>query len=259
MLAIRPIFPALALSVVLSACANGIPENETQTVKSLMPKPAEIAADAERRGDWQLAARNWHSAYDAAPDNREVALSLARSLRLSGTCGPAVSVLGGLLAKNPADADALLESAKCQLVSGRPEAAEQQLRATIAGVPESWEAETTLGVTLDRMGRHTEALAHHDRAAELVPDKPIVLSNKALSLALSDRLPDALALMRRAASMPTAPMRVRMNLAMLEAVSGHDDRALTIASQEALTDKSESLTLLRKIAEAAGKPGSARK
>lgn len=252
------VVPAFAVSLLVSACASQSPADDKASIRSLLPPAADIAADAERRGDWEIAARQWRAAYEAAPGDRTVALSLARSLRLSGSCGPAAGVVGDLLTRNPSDTDALLESAKCQLVSGRPEAAEQQLRAVIQGAPESWEAETTLAVVLDRVGRHVEAQAHHDRALELVPEKPIVLSNKALSLALSGRLPEALTLMRKAASMPASPMRVRMNLAMLEAVSGHGDRAVTIASQESMADKTENLQLLKKIAEASAGKGTAR-
>ncbi|MEW5728794.1 MAG: tetratricopeptide repeat protein [Pseudomonadota bacterium] len=245
---IRVAISVLALAVSLGGCVAG--GTDAGPVTSVLPKAPEMAADAERRGDWEAAARHWGQVVEADAANRDARLALARSLRLSGRCGPAAGAIAPLVTAGT-DAEALVESAKCHLVSGRPEGAVAQLRAALDLAPESWEAETTLGVTLDRIGRHAEALAHHDRALELVPDKAIVLSNRSLSLALAGRLPEALVLMRQAAAMPTAPSRVRLNLAVLEALSGQGDRALTIASQEVMDDKADKLRLLRRVADAA--------
>lgn len=244
----------VAVSVPLAACATGGPAGG-EGVASVMPKPLAMATDAESRGDWEGAARHWAKVVEADGANRDARLALSRALRLSGRCGPAATAVSPLLTAGPDDAEALVESAKCHLVSGRPEGALGQLTAAVDAAPESWEAETTLAVTLDRLGRHAEAQLHHDRALELVPDKPIVLSNKALSLAMAGRLPDSLDLMRRAAAVPGAPARVRLNLAVLEALSGRGDRALTIASQELIDGKPEKLDLLKRIADAASDTG----
>lgn len=243
-----PIVLAVGLCLWLGACA-GLSEEDVQSAESLMPGPIELAERAEARGDWSAAARHWRDAAGPSPD-RELRLAWARALRLSGSCGRAAGVLAPLLTAADADGTALIESAKCHLVSGRPEAAETQLRQALEAMPESWQAQSALGVTLDRTGRHTEAMRHHDRANALAPGKPILMSNKALSLALNGRLEEAVALMREAAAIPGATERVRMNLALLEAASGRGDRAATIASQEEIDDKTDELLLLRRIAEA---------
>lgn len=241
----------LATTLSLAACATGGQGPAGDGIASVMPKPLDMAVEAERRGDWEGAARYWAQLVDADASDRPARLALSRALRLTGRCGPATGAIAPLLTAGTGDAEALTESAKCHLVSGRPEGALAQLQAAVAAAPESWEAETTLAVTLDRLGRHAEAQSHHDRALELVPEKPIVLSNKALSLALAGRLSDALPLMRRAAAIPGAPSRVRLNLAVLEALSGQGDRAQTIASQELMDDKTEKLQLLKRMADAA--------
>lgn len=212
-----------------------------------------MAITAENRGDWVTAAQNWQNVVQAAPADRPARLSLARALRLSDRCGPATTALTPLLTSAGTDAGALVESAKCALVSGRPEAAEAQLRTAIVAAPDLWETWSTLAVSLDRQGRHDEAQQHHDRALALASDKPIVISNKALSLALAGRLNEGLALMRQAAAIPGAPSRVRINLAMLEAMSGSTDRASTILSQEVIADKTDTLVLVKRIAETAGR------
>lgn len=239
--------------LALAGCAGLQNSDETpnNSLGSVLPSANAQAADAERRGDWDAAARDWRAALDRQPDDRTIMLSLARALRLSGNCGQSMTVVGRMLTKATNDAEALVESAKCHLVSGRPEAAETQLVSAIELAPDSWEAETTLGVVYDSLGRFAEAQAHHDRALALAPDKSAVISNKALSLSLGGRLDEAVALMRRAAAQPDAPARVRMNLAMLEAMAGNGDRASTIAAQETIDAKTEKLGVLKRVADGA--------
>lgn len=246
-------FSIAALTLALSGCALDGAQGPNTDLASLLPPARDMAISAERRGDWTTAAQNWQSVVQSAPEDREARLSLARALRLTDRCGPATSALTPLLTNVEPDAGALVESAKCALVSGRPEAAEAQLRTALESAPELWEARSALAVTLDRQGRHEEAQVHHDQALILAPGKPIVISNKALSLALAGRLDEGVALMRQAAAIPGAPARVRINLAMLEAMSGSTDRASTILSQELITDKADTMGLVRRIAETSGR------
>lgn len=249
---IKQVTCILAAVLLLTACAAN-PETPA-SIAPLMPTQRDMASEAENRGDWAAAARHWAAVYQNAPNDRAITLSFARTLRLSGSCGPASTYIGRWLATAPADADALLELSKCHLVSGRPEAAEKVLSKVLALSPNSWEMETTLAITLDRLGRHDDALPHHDRALELAPEKPIVMSNKALSLTLAGKLAQGLELMRDAASIPGAPAKVRINLAVLEAMTGSPDRAATVASQEMIEAKTESIDMLRRIARSAKTP-----
>lgn len=241
------IFLAAGILLLIGGC-SGVPDDPAQSVETTLPSSQKLAGDAEGRGDWSAAARHWEDAAGPSP-SRTVRLSWARALRLSGKCGPATTVLAPLLTGADADGTALIESAKCHLVSGRPEAAEEQLRQALEVTPESWQAHSALAVTLDRMGRHGEAMRHHDRANALEPGKPNLMSNKALSLALNGHLEEAVVLMRQASAIPGATERVRMNLALLEAASGRGDRARSIASQEAIDDKADEILFLQRMAE----------
>jgi Flp pilus assembly protein TadD len=238
----------------LSACAT-LPSGQT-SLSDALPPPRAMAAEAEQRGDWAAAARHWQSVQQNARTDRAVTLSLVRALRLSGSCGSAQPHLAQMLGTDGRDGDALMEAAKCHLVSGRPEAAEATLATLLDVKPDSWEAHTTMGVALDRTGRTDEALAHHDQAVRLANGKPTALANKGLSLALSGRLDEGLAIMRSAASMPNAPARVRVNLAVLEALAGDGERAATILSQENVEDKVDGIAQLKRMARAA-KPNEA--
>jgi Flp pilus assembly protein TadD len=232
----------------LSACAGS--RDSKSDLSAAMPPPAVMAADAEGRGDWAGAARHWERAAAAAPEDRSVLLHAVHALRRSNACGHAQDYLQRLQSKGAESVDVLLESAKCHLISGRYEAAETGLSTAISLAPKHWEAESMLGLTYDLMERPSSALPHHDRAALLAPANPMVLSNKAMSLALGGDIKAALGVMRRAAAEPRAGGRIRMNLAFLEAVAGNGEVAAMMVRQEGAAD-AESAKLLQRIADAA--------
>ena len=242
---------AICIGVIgagLAACAARQPRSVAQN----LPPAGTMADDAESRGDWPAAARHWENAAAAAPSDRQAALSAARALRLANACGRAAPYLQRLRQAAPDDRNVLLEAGKCHLVSGRYDAAEAAFKAALVSDPASWEAETVLGMTYDLMERPREAMVHHDRALALAPTQPMVLSNKALSLALAGDLATALTVMRAASAQPSASGRVRMNLAFLEAIAGHGDVAAMMARQE--SSEGEGATLLQRIAAAAHAP-----
>ena len=239
----------------LAACASQSPEAKPTAMAKDMPSPAAMATDAETQGDWKSAARHWEQAAAAAPEDRTIALRTVRALRLSSSCGRASSYLERLFKTDAESADVLLETGKCHLVSGRYQAAEAALSAALTVAPESWEVETVLATTYDLMERSETARTHHERAESLAPHNSLVLSNQGLSRALAGDLPGALTVMRRAAAEPSAPARVRMNLAFLEAVNGRGDVAAMMARQEASGD-ADSVKLLQRISAAVNRANS---
>jgi Flp pilus assembly protein TadD len=181
--------------------------------------------------------------------DRDAAISMVRALRLAGDCASAAPILQRLQNEAPVDLDVMLETAKCEFAAGRFARAAEVLAAAAKIHPTSSEAETVLGATLDHLERSGEARVHHDRAVALAPGSAVALSNKAISVSLAGDLREGLALMRKAAAMRNAPARVRLNLALLEAVSGNGDIAAVLAKQEA--GDPEAIRLLERIAAAA--------
>ena len=238
----------ILIAAGLSACAGG--RDSKKDLANAMPAPAVMAADAESRSDWAGAARHWERAAAAAPEDRTVLLHTVHALRRANSCGHAQDYLQRLQGKNADSVDVLLESSKCHLISGRYEAAETGLTTAISLASKNWEAETILGLTYDLMERPEAARPHHDRAALLAPANAMVLSNKAMSLALAGDIKSALGVMRRAAAEANAGQRIRMNLAFLEAVAGNGDIAAMMVRQESASD-AENAKLLQRIADAA--------
>lgn len=245
------IIPLLAVIISLAAVSGC--QSRPQEPAEALPSAQSLAVEAERRGDWATAANHWTIALSAEPINSSYKLSLVRSLRLSNSCGRAATTLAQLQTEKPVDIAVMLEVGKCHLVSGRLDAAVAALEAAITADPNSWEAETVLATTHDYRERHKDALPHHDRAITLAPNRPIPLSNKAISLALSGNLTNGLKIMRQAAALPDATSRVRLNLAFLEAIAGNGDLAVMMTRNEVETDDTESTRLLQRIATAAQK------
>lgn len=181
--------------------------------------------------------------------DRDAALSMVQALRLSGDCRSAAPILERLQKETPVDLGVMLETAKCEFLAGRLARAAEVLTAAVRLHPESSEAATVLGATLDHLERPADARVQHDRAVTLAPASAMALSNKAISVALSGDFGEALGLMRKASTLPNAPARVRFNLALLEAVAGNGDVASVLAKQEA--GDPETVRLLERIAAAA--------
>ena len=240
------------LVILISISGCGSPQRPVETFDTApLPSQKALAFEAERRGDWPAAASHWERTTQSSLEDKTITLALVRALRLSGACGRAAPYLSTLLSNHGSDFQVLLETGKCHLVSGRLDAAVSTLDQAIEAGPMNWEAETVMATALDHLERPHDALVHHDRALELAPGNAIILSNKAISLALDGKLDLALTLMREASAKPDAISRVRLNLAFLEAISGNMEFAALMAEQEIAGDGNETIKLLKRIGDAA--------
>jgi Flp pilus assembly protein TadD len=100
-----------------------------------------------------------------------------------------------------------------------------------------WRILSVQGAVLDQMARHEEAQQHYASALRLMPDEPSVLSNLGLSYALSKRLKQAEATLRRAAAQPGAAPKVRQNLALVVGLQGRFQDAEAIARGDLSPDE----------------------
>ena len=95
------------------------------------------------------------------------------------------------------------------------------------------------GAILDQMGRQPEARALYQRALDLQPGEPTILSNMGMSYVLSGDLKKAESYLRTAANSPEADSRVRQNLALVVGLEGRFSEAEKIARQELSPDQAE--------------------
>lgn len=109
--------------------------------------------------------------------------------------------------------------------------ATELLERTVRLDPSRWRAHEGLGIIAAARGRHDMALVHHDRAHALAPAEVSVLDNRGYCRLLADDLTGARRDLEQALARGGSPA-TRLNLARLEAASGHPQRALDLASKE---------------------------
>ena len=102
--------------------------------------------------------------------------------------------------------------------------AEQLFRTALESSPDDGTALNNLAYALVRQGK-PESLKYATRANELLPESPPVLDTLALALALSNRLPEAVQLQRRAVSLSKNAPRYRLHLAELLIQAGDHEAA----------------------------------
>ena len=96
----------------------------------------------------------------------------------------------------------------------------------------NWRVLMAQGAVLDQMGQPEQARNYYETALKIQPEDPSILSNLALSYALSNELTTAESLLRRAQASPKANMRVRQNLALVLALQGKYEEAQDVASRD---------------------------
>ncbi len=187
-------------------------------------------------------------AYEANPDNKQIALAYARALRALTRYAQAVAVTQRLAAKYPKDMDVLGAYGKALAEDGRSREAQTVLPEAHTPEQPNWSILSAQGVVADQLGDHDQAQEYYSAALKIAPNQPQVLSNLGLSYALSKQLPLAESTLRRAAAEPGADMRVRQNLALVLALEGKFDAAQNVAQQDlSPVDAAENVASIREM------------
>ena len=160
----------------------------------------------------QALARNGNS--------RDAALLLGYGHLAVGAPQDAGTAFGRVLRRNPNDREAGIGYAKAMLAIGRSEAALAHVQPLSRADPGDVEALNLEGVAQDMLGEHGRAAESYRRALALDPKAGNVESNLGLSLALSGRHEEALAVLRPLAEGYISSPRHRQNLALAYGLAG---------------------------------------
>jgi len=238
MIPVRRFAPLLVLA--LTACAGGGGAAKTggmqATAEAVDQSSRAAALAAESSGDYQTAAVSWQGLLDRHPDDADIALHLARSLRYTGQIQPATDLLNRLIGKYGRTAPLLTELGKSYLAGDRLGLASRTLTEAATLAPQDWQVLSALGVAEDYQGHYDAAQAAYQRALAVSPDNPVILNNLGLSQAQSGKLAAARATLERAADQPTANAQVRQNLALIKALSGDVSGAERLNRQDLSPD-----------------------
>jgi Flp pilus assembly protein TadD len=226
-------FALLTSAAALSACATAPTATEKAAVQAIQAKSIIPASRAERdaadRGDLLSQAKFWGAEYDKNPTDYETALKFARVLRAMGSSQRSSEVSAQALTSKPNDIELTLIYAQAELDQGRPDMAVTPLaRAEGAGAGD-WRMLSIIGVVMDQMDRSSDAQAYYARALALSPGNAKILSNQALSYALSGQPAKAEQILRGVVDRPDADPRMRQNLVLVLGVQGKFDEAKAAA------------------------------
>jgi Flp pilus assembly protein TadD len=192
---------------------------------------------AANESDWRHALDVYGERYRANPGDAAAAMAYARALRATGQRAQAVAVLQQASIRNPHNMALLGAYGRALAEVGQyNEALDALGRAHTPDNPD-WRILNAQGAVLDEMGRHAEAQRYYSAALKIVPNESSVLSNLGLSYALEKKLPQAEAVLRRAAAAPDASPKVRQNLALVLGLEGRFAEAEKVAAADLPPDQ----------------------
>lgn len=221
----RLLVSAAWIAAVAALAAGCQTTQSTATTGSLGLAAPENRSD----GDWRRDLAVYGPQYRADPKNLQVAMRYAQALRATGQRAQALAVLQRASIAAPHNNTVLGEYGRALADNGDFQQAFEVLGRAHSPDQPDWRILSAQGAVLDQMGHHAEAQRYYLTALKIVPEEPPVLSNLALSYALSHDLPKAEAALRRAAAHQPVDPRVRANLALVVGLQGRFAEAESIA------------------------------
>lgn len=228
--ALRPL-ALLTSALLLSACAytGGITPQEENVrtmgaVEQYMPATRDMRDNIETQELFAQAAF-WSHEYELNPTDLEATLKLAAAVRKLGNPSRAVEITQTSRQIHPRDPYLLAEHAAGLIADQRAMDAIPVLDDALRIAPGYARLWSLRGAALDQMEDYDSARGHYDRALQITPNDPNILTNLGLSHALSGNLPAAEMWLRRAAGMPNAGASARQNLALVLQLQGRADEA----------------------------------
>lgn len=186
------------------------------------------------------ATSQWASAYAKDPQDPEMALGYAKSLRAIGSKDRALEILKTAYRANPKEGEVAAELGRVALEMGRMDIASHALNSAEAQGITDWKTLSAQGTLHAKKGEHGEAQQYFQAALEKKPDATSVINNLALSYALDGKAKESEALLRTAAANGHDDKRLRQNLALVLGVQGKFDEARQVAAVDMTEQQAKS-------------------
>jgi len=212
----------LAATLLIAGCNSADNRFKAEGVTTSM-------ADGKADEKLQQATEHWAKRFAANPKDKTAALNLSQVLRAQGKKAQALVIMRQAALHHTDDAAIQGELGKALADAGRNGEAISVLEKLAGGGNADWRVISSYGTVLDQMERHAEARQQYQRALQMEPNQPSVLSNLGLSYALDRNLPEAEKTLRLAAAQPKAEDVVRQNLALVLGLQGKFEEAEQVA------------------------------
>jgi len=235
---------ALVATTLLLTGAQALAQSPAQSPAQSQPlsEPAtaparRIPADAATRAAYDRLDPLSRSAFWAQeqainPADPVAGVRLSQALREIGRHDAAAEAAEATLAVQPDNVEAMLEVGRAHWSRGQAFYGISALERARDLSPADWRPWSLLGAAYQQVRRPADARAAWDRALQLSPDNPAVLTNVAMTYVTAGDLNAAEDLMRRAAAQPGASLQVRQNLAMVLGLNGKTDEAEVILRRD---------------------------
>ncbi len=226
-----------SVSIVMIAAGLAGCANRNPTTGSIGPSASRMSqmSEAELNGE----AARLGKKYAKNPTDKATAMSYATLLQMNGRTEQSLAVMRKLAIALPKDRQVLAAYGKSLAGAGQFEPALDAIRRAQTPEYPDWKLFSAEASILDQLGQKNEARALFNKAADLKPNEPSILSNLGMSYLMEGDLRTAETHMRKAVEMPGADSRVRQNLALVVGLQGRFDEAEQIARQELSPDQAQ--------------------
>jgi Flp pilus assembly protein TadD len=166
------------------------------------------------------------------PQNPDPLAALGNTLLEMGKVDEAIVNYNAALKLSSRDPAALRGLAKAYLKTGRPDLAANPLAFAYQGTPNDPKLLLLIGVANDFIGQHAAAQARYQQGLRIAPADRSLILDLALSLALSDKFDQAIALLQPIAYGPGASPQERQTLALIYGLKGDQRAARQLARMD---------------------------
>jgi Flp pilus assembly protein TadD len=188
-----------------------------------------IAVASRSGGDFGNAINLYRHAATMEPHRTEPLVALGGTLLELGNVDEAIINYNAALKINPREGDALRGLARAYLKTGRPEVAANPLALAYQDTPADPTLLLLIGVADDFIGQHDAAQTRYRQGLQFAPGDRSLTLNLALSLALSEKYDEAIAMLRPVTLSPNATAQERQTLALIYGLKGDQKAAREMA------------------------------
>lgn len=240
----RTALAAATLSLALAASSAAFAQSSAQAQPALLEGRSTVPADAATRAAYERAdplSRSifWTNESNINPMDPIAGVRMAQALRELGQYDQAATAAENVLSAQPDNVEAMLELGRSHIARGQAFYGIASLETARDRAPRDWRAWSLLGVAYQQVRRPDDAQAAWSQALAISPNNPDILTNSAIAYMGAGDLTQAEDLLRRAASQPSATMKVHQNLALTLGLQGKMSEAESILRRQLPPDQAD--------------------
>jgi Flp pilus assembly protein TadD len=235
---------AIAGCLTLAGCSK--PDQDLSSLlaqkQAAGPKTAAITTGtttpvSDGKAELAKATEFWGKAYMQDPKDPQAALNYARNLKAQGEKQQALAVMQQASAAHPTNKGIAGEYGRLLLEFNHVTLAEKMLEQADDPLHPDWKIVSARGTVYAKQNQYSQAVPLFERALQLSPDQPSVMSNLALAYAMEGNVENAEPLLRKAAALDGGDPRVNQNLALVLGLQGKYDEAKQVIARDVPPDR----------------------